>query len=210
MSNGIEFVEKLAEEFSELRSVLRDHEELNDGEIHPHRLMADYCRAAISAEKNSNWVILLLQFLEEKFSNGDDPVSNLIAVSFIEHLPRSSMNLFWIINCLGAKMRQYYQRNYWRDGDYSGPKRLLRKLEKWRKDNPALDDFKEGTKLDPPWIMFPHIPRGSIGWRMGPGEDYWHGFRKWYRNLSPEKQAAYAAGFPEEGKWVGYYQTLIS
>lgn len=28
------------------------------------------------------------------------------------------------------------------------------------------------TELEPPWASFPEIPQGSIGWRMGDGEEY--------------------------------------
>lgn len=37
--------------------------------------------------------------------------------------------------------------------------------------------------LSPVWITFPKIPWGSIGWRMGPGEDYWHSWAKCSRPL---------------------------
>jgi len=39
----------------------------------------------------------------------------------------------------------------------------------------------DGTLL-PPWKRYPEIPGGSIGWRMGPGEEYldlwWHWSRQ--------------------------------
>ncbi len=58
----------------------------------------------------------------------------------------------------------------------------------------------------PPWQKFPHIPLGSIGWRMGEGEDYWIGFDEWFKRKHPEAKARYAADNPEPPGWEGFYR----
>lgn len=69
----------------------------------------------------------------------------------------------------------------------------------------------EDGLLMPPWAAIPAIPLGSIGWRMGGGEDYWHGFFDWLHGLSVKEQAAFRAKYPEpetvtEGlPWTGIY-----
>ena len=62
----------------------------------------------------------------------------------------------------------------------------------------------------PPWKKYPQIPRGSIGWRMGYGEDYASEFYKWFKELSNEAVAAFAMDNPEPEDWGDYYARLRS
>lgn len=61
---------------------------------------------------------------------------------------------------------------------------------------------------DPPWKAFPRFERGSMGWRMGTGEDYMLGFRKWYSELDEEKKSYYSFMHPEPNDWMGFYSGL--
>ncbi|TBW47616.1 hypothetical protein EZI54_22365 [Marinobacter halodurans] len=67
----------------------------------------------------------------------------------------------------------------------------------------------EGER-EPVWVVFPRIPWGSVGWRMGPGEEYWHAWAKWFRELSAEGQQAYQARWPEPDRWRGFYEYISS
>lgn len=60
--------------------------------------------------------------------------------------------------------------------------------------------------MPPLWMRYPHIFRGSIGWRMGYGESYDSDFSCWYRSLTDEEQINYQELFPEPKMWRGYYQ----
>ena len=68
----------------------------------------------------------------------------------------------------------------------------------------------------PPWIAFPEIGRGSIGWRMGGGEDYWGEFWTWYRSQKEPEKLKYQSLYPEpeEGahgtSWIGIYEQIGS
>jgi hypothetical protein len=68
--------------------------------------------------------------------------------------------------------------------------------------------------LEPPWIKYPHIPLGSIGWRGGYGEVYWFEFKDWYRALNNDEKIAVQTQYPEphivkEGyPWTGFYDRL--
>jgi hypothetical protein len=53
------------------------------------------------------------------------------------------------------------------------------------------------VEMVPPWIKFPDIPRGRIGWRMGAGEDYWNSFAGWYVGLEPAEKTLFKSKFPE-------------
>lgn len=57
----------------------------------------------------------------------------------------------------------------------------------------------------PPWLQCPEIPAGSIGWRMGCGEDVLERWAKWWNLQSSEQQRAYAAQYPEPAGWAGFY-----
>lgn len=57
----------------------------------------------------------------------------------------------------------------------------------------------------PPWKKFPDIPLGSIGWRMGHGEDYWLEFDAWFKAKTPDHRQRYAAENPEPTGWTGFY-----
>ena len=57
----------------------------------------------------------------------------------------------------------------------------------------------------PPWIAFPDMPRGSLGWRMGDGEEFWSQFDHWYCRLQPTHRDRYAVQYPEPEGWAGFY-----
>jgi len=57
----------------------------------------------------------------------------------------------------------------------------------------------------PPWQKYPEIPLGSIGWRMGRGEDYWVEFNDWFMRKTLDAKRRYAAENPEPDGWAGFY-----
>jgi hypothetical protein len=58
----------------------------------------------------------------------------------------------------------------------------------------------------PPWQKFSHIPLGSIGWRMGAGEEYWLAFDDWFKRKSLEAKILYVKENPEPDGWEGFYR----
>lgn len=81
-------------------------------------------------------------------------------------------------------------------------------------DIPELVDFhgkriarlRGSRNLSAPWEVLPEIPRGSIGWRMGPGEDVWIDWLTWLRALTSEQRAEYRTCHPEPESWTGTYE----
>ena len=70
---------------------------------------------------------------------------------------------------------------------------------------PPFQTERLGSLMIPPWQKYPTIPLGSMGWRMGHGEEYWFEFAAWFADrLSPEKQE-YAERHPEPEGWSGFY-----
>jgi hypothetical protein len=65
------------------------------------------------------------------------------------------------------------------------------------------------SDVEPPWKQRPDLPRHSIGWRMGPGEDVYNEYYKWFSALDPAAQQAYRNDHPESYGWRGFYQIII-
>jgi hypothetical protein len=57
----------------------------------------------------------------------------------------------------------------------------------------------------PPWIEFPDIPWGSVGWRMGSGETHWNDWHCWYKELTEAERLQYQINWPEREDWEGFY-----
>ncbi|KAB2717749.1 DUF7674 family protein [Brucella intermedia] len=112
ITNSRMFVSNLANKFEMLRGILDEHLQDNFGEILPHILMADYCRIVLSSENDVLWVERFLSEIEDHFSDVvDDEVSNVIAVSFIEHLPPPDKH-HQIVEKLGKKLKTQYSKTF--------------------------------------------------------------------------------------------------
>jgi hypothetical protein len=61
--------------------------------------------------------------------------------------------------------------------------------------------------LLPPWKKYPETPAGSIGWRMGAGEDYFDMFYRWFSALNDAEWTRFASENPEPAGWR-LYQTI--
>jgi hypothetical protein len=61
------------------------------------------------------------------------------------------------------------------------------------------------AQMIPPWNAHPHIHAGSIGWRMGVGEDYLSEFRHWFARKHAVAKRRYADDNPEPIGWEGFY-----
>jgi hypothetical protein len=57
----------------------------------------------------------------------------------------------------------------------------------------------------PPWKALPDIPAGSVGWRMGPGEEYIVEFAQWFARKHVDAKRWYADEHPEPLGWEGFY-----
>jgi hypothetical protein len=62
----------------------------------------------------------------------------------------------------------------------------------------------------PVWIAFPKIPWGSIGWRMGPGEDYWHAWAAWFKAMTTSEREHYRNQWPEPEGWEDFYNFIAT
>ena len=69
-----------------------------------------------------------------------------------------------------------------------------------------MKKYDLNNPMAPLWLMYPHIGRCSIGWRMGYGEEYKYAFGEWYDSLSLDEQKLYQKMFPEPTGWLGWYE----
>ena len=63
--------------------------------------------------------------------------------------------------------------------------------------------------LPPPWVFDPDLPRGSIGWRMGDGQDDLAKWQRMFIALSPDLKREYMNRYPAPVEWESMYQYLI-
>ncbi len=57
--------------------------------------------------------------------------------------------------------------------------------------------------LLPPWVKYPDIPRGEIGWRMGYGEDYQDTWEQWVKDKSQQYLLEYFRSYaPLPMEWI--------
>jgi hypothetical protein len=62
--------------------------------------------------------------------------------------------------------------------------------------------------VEPPWEKYPEIEAGSIGWRMGGGEEYYNAFYRWFSALTSSDQEQFRLNHPETAAWAGFYNTI--
>jgi hypothetical protein len=62
--------------------------------------------------------------------------------------------------------------------------------------------------MEPPWVKHPDIPAGSVGWRMGDGEEYYNQFYRWFSALPAAEQDAYVSSNEPPSGWRDLY-TII-
>jgi hypothetical protein len=70
--------------------------------------------------------------------------------------------------------------------------------------DPPIPDFDDEGMMVPPWIKFPNIPRRSIGWRMGVGEQYRDSFRAWFRSVPDDIYYRFREKYIEPPEWKGF------
>lgn len=97
---------------------------------------------------------------------------------------------------------------------------LVDLLQKSHPDQPREDLEKELLRaatpavhdkpMAPPWVAFPNIDSfPSIGWRMGPGEDYLDAFSDWLTSLTQSEITEYQRQHPEPEKFRGVYTFIL-
>ena len=62
--------------------------------------------------------------------------------------------------------------------------------------------------MHPPWVKYPNLPRTSMGWRMGAGEEYREEFDGWWVEQLESLRAAMVASFPEPATWTDFWKSL--
>ncbi len=102
-----ELVRLLAAEYLDLRALLDEHMAEHRGEVLPHVFMGDVTRWVVSIAADSqrhNELRRILQLLENEFERGDEPVRELISVSFLENLPLGGKPRSDIVQALGPNL----------------------------------------------------------------------------------------------------------
>lgn len=74
--------------------------------------------------------------------------------------------------------------------------------------NPEVPDFDESKIMVSPWIKFPNLPFGSLGWRMGDGEYFMDRYAAWYQSQNTQVRRITREKYPEPADWKGFYFRL--
>lgn len=86
--------------------------------------------------------------------------------------------------------------------------------EKARKSVSLAENFLLNHRnKDPmaPWVVFPHLDTGHIGWRMGPGEYYLNEWYKIFATFSKQEKEEYFSKYdlgvewPYREEWYQYW-----
>src|SRR5262245_13033672 len=111
----IEFVKSTVARFPNLRPILVEHMRDDFGEILPHLFFSGLTRYVqsllpLGASKGSQSELQeILDYLEEVYSRGNDELCELIAVSFLENLPRPGEPSAQIREMVGPRLRAQLQ-----------------------------------------------------------------------------------------------------
>ena len=75
--------------------------------------------------------------------------------------------------------------------------------------DPPISSIDEEGLMVPPWIKFPNIPVGSIGWRMGIGESYkCEEFPKWWSGQPRSMRIRVKEKYPSPESWGSYFKDV--
>lgn len=58
----------------------------------------------------------------------------------------------------------------------------------------------------PPWLEYPELPFGSLGWRMGGGEGYLDEFTEWLYQQDQNSLDSFFAQYPPPDEWSGFFE----
>lgn len=72
--------------------------------------------------------------------------------------------------------------------------------------DPEIPTFDDQGIMVPPWIKYPNLPKGSMGWRMGEGEWYLGEFLNWYYANPRKKRVEIMNKYREPKEWSGFYK----
>ncbi len=112
-ASNVAFVGYLAHKYPTLGDIFHEHHEFNNQDILPHLLISDYLRNIEISDMALDWHPAFFDDIESGFSLGDRAITELITVSFLEHMPCNENGLatdHWIINLLGPKCLKQCKR----------------------------------------------------------------------------------------------------
>ncbi len=113
-----------------------------------------------------------------------------------------------ILRCAPFRLNQFLQTKFWKNGIYfEGMTEEQRSIaaKEFFESVPMPKCPQYGPPFEPPWVAFPDYKMGSMGFRMGSGEDYNVQFSEWYNAASEEDIESFKGKYPEVEKYAGFY-----
>lgn len=112
----VRFIRQLVDEFPGLRPALDEHVEDNYGEVLAHPFLADALRLVLATLDDGPRrvpgldVQRMLEYLERRFTEGDEDLQELISTGFLESLPRADEPGHRVRAMLGPTLRAEAER----------------------------------------------------------------------------------------------------
>jgi len=69
----------------------------------------------------------------------------------------------------------------------------------------TITDQDDDGFMRPLWVKYPNLRRGSMGWRMGPGEAYWEDFIVWWSCQPESIRLALRSKYPAPEEWSDFW-----
>ncbi|RZL65963.1 MAG: hypothetical protein EOP81_02300 [Variovorax sp.] len=136
--------------------------------------------------------------------------SKMLPFASLMDLPDAKLDIEAQLN---SKVRSFMSESLWEDSQLLGgaPLAPLSASENavehpWQSPSHPLwspfdSNFNEAGERHPPWLKYPNMPRTSMGWVMGDGEDYAEEFGHWLSQLASGDLHAYRTKYPAPSDW---------
>lgn len=87
-ASSVAFIGALTYTYRELLGVLEEHLEDNEGEVLPHLVMSDVIRWLVAHRKTDQALVEeIFSWISRAYTDGDDQIQNVIALSGVEMIP---------------------------------------------------------------------------------------------------------------------------
>ncbi|MEP6344083.1 MAG: hypothetical protein ABJ275_12290 [Maricaulaceae bacterium] len=118
---------------------------------------------------------------------------------------------YGILRLMPFRLNLYLQLHVWKKDIYFGGMNDAQRDIAWKEFselNSLPEAYVYGPPFEPPWVAFPDCSQGSMGFRMGAGEDYIMQFKKWYKAADNATIFRYKNKNPEPDDYQWFYQEL--
>ena len=75
--------------------------------------------------------------------------------------------------------------------------------------DPEMHDLDSAGWIVLPWVKYPNLRQGSMGWRMGAGKWHISNFKPWWWQLAEAERASDRLAYPPPPEWYGFNEPRV-